>query len=76
MKWHLLSIILALFYAEIDYLQKRKTLVEHGQEVPSDIILQFFESEEKIYEKGLMEFSFFLFFKLSKYEKGLGCHCH
>ena len=46
------------------------------KEVLSDIILHFFGSEWQIYEKLLMEFSFVLFLKISKYEKGLGCHYH
>ena len=45
------------------------------KEVLSDIILHFFGFERQIYEKVLLEFSFVLFFRLSKYEKGPGYHC-
>ena len=53
-----MSISLTLFQTEIDYLRKRNTLIEHGQQVLSCIILHFFGLERQIYEKGLVEFSF------------------
>ena len=72
MKWHLLSISLTLFRTKKDYLWKRKTLVEYGEELFSGIILHFFGPERQIYEKRLMYFSFCPFFSNSLHMKRIG----
>jgi len=48
---------------------KMVRLGRHGQEMPSDIIFYLFRFEGQITKRGMMEFSFHFFFRLSKYEK-------
>ena len=55
------SISLTLFQTLIEYLQKNYTLVEHGYEFLVSIISYYFlpfQTQETIYEKERLEFSF------------------